>query len=83
MSKPLDREFQYYLDHQAELVAKYNGRVLVIIGEKVIGVYDDELTAVIETRKIAEPGTFLVQRCTPGDEAYTVKYHSRIAFRTA
>ncbi|NQT34224.1 hypothetical protein HQ587_03455 [bacterium] len=80
MSKPLEKEFQFYLDHQVELVAKYNGRVVVIKGEEVIGVYDDEMESVTETRKSHALGTFLVQRCTPGSEAYTVKYHSRIAF---
>ncbi len=81
MSKPLDREFQFYLDHQDELVAKHNGLVVVIKGDEVIGVYDDELEAVTETRKSHALGTFLVQRCTPGDEAYTRTYHThRVAF---
>ena len=77
---PLEKEFQYYLEHQDELVAKYNGRVVVIKGEEVVGAYDDELEAVNETRKTHPLGTFLVQRCTPGEEAYTVKYHSRVVF---
>ena len=80
MSKPLEKEFQFYLDHQDELVAKYNGRVVVIKGEEVIGDYGDEMEAVFETRKIHPLGTFLVQLCTPGSEAYTVTYHSRIVF---
>lgn len=80
MSKPLEREFQFYLDHQDELVAKYNGRVVVIKGEEVIGDYDNEFEAVSETRKSHALGTFLVQRCTPGNEAYTAKYHSRVVF---
>ena len=36
----LEKEFTYYLDHQSELVEKYNGKFLVIKGEDVIGVYD-------------------------------------------
>jgi len=80
MSKPLEKEFHYYLDHQDEMVAKYNGKVLVIKGEEVIGVFDDEVNAVLETAKIHPRGTFLVQRCTPGPDAYTVKFHSRVSF---
>ena len=38
----LEKEFQYYLDHQAELAEQYEGKILVIKGEQVIGVYDDE-----------------------------------------
>ena len=37
----LDTEFRYFLDHQGELVKRYNNRVLVIIGEKVVADYDD------------------------------------------
>ena len=69
-----------YLDHQDELVAQYDGKVVVIKSEKVIAVFDDEAEAVEETAKIEELGTFLVQRCTPGDEAYTQRYHSRVSF---
>jgi len=72
MNKILEAEFQWYLDHQDELVAKYNGRVLVIKDGAVIGDYDSEVEAVFATEKKYPLGTFLVQRCTPGSEAYTV-----------
>lgn len=80
MPKPLEKEFDYYLEHQDELVAKHNGRVVVIKGRRVLGVYDDELEAISQTAKTEEMGTFLVQRCTPGDEAYTVTFRSRVRF---
>lgn len=50
MNKQLESEFQYYLDHQDELVNKYNGKVLVIKGGAVIGVHDSEIQAVEETK---------------------------------
>ena len=74
----LKKEFQYYLDHQAELVSKYNGRVLVIKGEQVIGVYDNDLEALEETQKEYELGTFLIQKCSEGSDDYTVTFHSRV-----
>ncbi len=76
----LEKEFQYYLDHQIELVEKYNGKVLVIIGEDVVGVYDTELQAYFDSVIKYEPGTFLIQKCTPGDESYTQTFHSRVIF---
>jgi len=79
MSEPLEREFVYYKAHQGELVEKYQGRFVVIQSERVIGVYDNELEAVTETAKDHEVGTFLVQKCAPGDEAYTQTFHSRVA----
>lgn len=78
MSAALKDEFHYYLDHQEELVKKYNGKVLAIKGQEVIGVYNSELEAVTKTRKIHEMGTFLVQRCSPGDKDYTATFHSRV-----
>jgi hypothetical protein len=80
MNKQLQIEFQYYLDHQDELVKKYVGRVLVIKGQKVIADYDSELQAVEETVKTHPLGTFLVQKCEPGEESYTQTFHSRVAF---
>jgi hypothetical protein len=81
MSKSqLKDEFDYYLANQDELVGKYAGRVIAIKGGKVLGDYDDELTAVTETQKEHKIGTFLVQRVTPGDAAYTQTFHSRVVF---
>lgn len=80
MSKPLEKEFQYYLEHQDELVDKYNGKYIIIKNGKVIGVYDNELQAVQETSKKEELGTYLVQKCEPGNDSYTQTYHSRVIF---
>jgi hypothetical protein len=74
----LKREFEYYLANQQELVKKYNGKFVVIKNRQVIGAYDDEPTAVSETTKHHELGTFLVQKVSPGEEAYTQTFHSRV-----
>lgn len=76
----LSNEFNYYLSHQDELVKKYNGKYIVIIGEDVIGIYDSDVEALRETEKSHELGTFLIQKCTPGKEDYTQIFHSRVAF---
>jgi len=80
MVAQLEKEFQYYLDRQDELVKKYNGKVLVIKNCQVIGAYDSELEAIRETKKHHEVGTFLVQKCEPGEESYSMTFHSRAAF---
>ncbi|OAV71237.1 hypothetical protein Barb6_01490 [Bacteroidales bacterium Barb6] len=76
----LEKEFKYYLDNQEELVEKYNGKHLVIVGHEVIGAYNDAMDALVESRKKYEQGTFLIQLCTPGEEAYTMTFHSRVTF---
>lgn len=81
MAEPsLKTEFQYYLDHQDEMVQKYEGKFIVIKDDEVLGAYDDELTAVAETQKSHELGTFLVQKVSSGTEGYTQTFHSRVVF---
>jgi len=76
MSKPLEKEFKYYLDNQAKLIKKYNRKIIVIKNQKVIGVYDSEVEAVQETSKDETLGTFLVQKCTLGEKDYTIILYS-------
>ena len=80
MSVPLQQEFDFYLANQDEMVAKYDGKIIVLKNEEVLGVYEDELTAIAETRKEHQLGTFLVQRVSEGDEAYTATFQSRVTF---
>jgi len=79
MCQQLKEEFEYYLGNQEELVSQYNGKFIVIKGQKVIGVFDSQLDAIQETSKQHELGTFLVQKCEPGSTSYSQTYHSRVA----
>lgn len=76
----LEREFKFYKAHQEELVAKYNGKFLVIVGDKVVDAFDTELEAYTQAKKNFKPGIFLVQHCLPGKGSYTQTFHSRVAF---
>ena len=76
----LEREFHFYTSHQKELVDQYNGKFIVIVGEKVVGAYDEELLAYTEAKKAHKPGTFLVQKCAAGKGNYTQTFHSRVSF---
>jgi hypothetical protein len=80
MNNTLKEEFEFYLQHQEELLAKYRGKYLAIKGAEVLGAYETELEAVNETVKVHQLGTFLIQKCEPGKDSYTQTYHSRVAF---
>jgi hypothetical protein len=80
MDSQLKNEFQYYLDHQAEIAAEHDGKFVVIKGGTIIGSYDSEMAALLETKKHHELGTFLIQRVTSGPEGYTQTFHSRVVF---
>lgn len=74
----LRKEFKYYLDHQEELIKKYNGKIIVIIKDKVIGVYNNKIDAYLDSIKQYKPGTFLIIECTAGTDSYTIHQRSRI-----
>jgi hypothetical protein len=76
----LEKEFQYYLDHQDELVQKYNNRVLVIRNNEIVGDYSTMEEAYLKSQEKYELGTFLIQKCSPGDKDYTLTFHSRVSF---
>lgn len=80
MDSPLKREFEYFLAHRAELVEKYNGKVIVIKDGAVLGAYPDATTAVTATQRSHKLGTFLVQKVEPGTDSFTQTFHSRVAF---
>ena len=73
----LEREFDYYKKHQEELVTKYNGKYIVIIGEDVVDVYDTLPETYKESGKKYKAGEYLIQLCLPGKENYTQNFYSR------
>jgi hypothetical protein len=76
----LKEEYQYYIAHRDELVAQYKGKFLVIMGNEVVGVYDNEIDAYIESVKKYELGTFMLRECLPKDEEHIYSFRSRVRF---
>lgn len=76
----LKKEFKFYRDHQKDLLKKHRGKYIVIKGQEIIGVYTSFAEALEKTSKTHEPGTFLVQFCSPGKESYTQEFRSRVVF---
>ena len=80
MDGKLKKEFEYYLAHQEEFVRQYDGKVIVLKDHKVLGVYENSVSAVTATQKDHKLGTFLVQKVAPGNISTSQTYHSRVAF---
>ena len=80
MKTNLKKDFEYYLEHQTALVRKHGGKFIVIKDQSVIGAYDTELQAVQGRAKTHPLGTFIVQKCEPGEESHSHVFHSRVAF---
>ena len=80
MDSVLKKEFEYYLAHQEDYVRQYDGKVIVLKDQKVLGVYADTVSAVTATQRDHKLGTFLVQKVEPGNAATSQTFHSRVVF---
>jgi hypothetical protein len=69
--------FKYYLKHQNEFVKLFDGRFIVLKNKKVIGDYATYHEAYHDTLKKHKLGTFIIQKCSPGEKDYTVTIYSR------
>ena len=56
----LEREFEFYENNKSEIREKYLGKRVVIVGEQIIGAYNNLDEAYQETIKIYTPGTFMI-----------------------
>lgn len=72
--------FQWYLKNQEQLVSEYNGRVLLISGDGDVKAFNDDDEAFSYANAHFRPGTFIIQKCTPGRSAYSQTFHSRVIF---
>lgn len=66
-----DKELAYFIAHQEELVERFRGTILVLRGEQVVGAYPTPLEAFVAARQRFPEGTFMLQPCEPGVNAYT------------
>lgn len=74
----LQKEFDFYKAHQAELVSEYNGKYLVIKDQAVVGVYGTREEAIQESMEQYALGTFLVQYVQSGISNHTQTFRSRV-----
>ena len=76
----LQELFEYYLKNQNNIVKKYNGKHIVIKDNAVVGAFNTEAEAYFDSLDKYEQGTFIIQKCSPGEKDYTQSFRSRVAF---
>ena len=73
--------FKYYLEHQEDLVTKYNGKYLIITREGVVGAYDSLNEGYEVALKTYGKGNFMLQLCSEGEKDYSQRFFtSRVVF---
>jgi hypothetical protein len=65
-------ELKFFKDNQEELVKKYDGKTLVIKNNEVVGIYSTPMDAYKDASTKFALGSFMIQTCKPGPDAYTV-----------
>ncbi len=72
-------DYSYFQENKAKFFKEYPGKFLAIKNKEILGVYDDNVTAFLETSKSHEPGTFLIQECDPDKDMPVQMFHTRVA----
>lgn len=73
---PLRKNLDWYIANQQELSAKYNGKVLLIVDQRLIAAFDSMGEAYFAATKTYAPGSFTLQPCSPGPDSYTLMLYS-------
>lgn len=69
MKKPLESDFEYFLEIQAELALEHDGKLVAIKGKEVLGIFDDYRQAANALYAEHEYGTVLLQTINIDPEA--------------
>lgn len=72
----LAKNLDWYIQNQAELSAKYNGKVLLVVNQALVGAFDSMEDAYTTALQSYAPGTFTLQPCSPGSDSYTLTLYS-------
>jgi hypothetical protein len=72
----LKKDLEWYIANQKELAQKYNGKILLIVNQKLIGAFGSMEDAYATALKSYTLGTFTLQPCSPGSDSYTLTLHS-------
>jgi hypothetical protein len=75
---PLKKNLDWYISNQRELSAKYNGKILLIVDQKLISAFASMDEAFAAAMKTYTPGTFTLQPCSPDPDSYTLTLYSPI-----
>ena len=74
-------QLDMYIERQSSLVAEYNGKIIALKDGEVLGEYPTKTDALEDMRrKRLASGEFMIIKCTPGDEEYTLRFRSRAIF---
>ncbi len=76
----LEKEYNYFLKNNKNLLKLFLNRFIVIIGEEVVGNYGSQEEALKETSKEYKTGTFLIQKISTDKKDVVQRFFSMVYF---
>ena len=76
MKPALEREFEFYLRNQDDFVGRYEGKLIAIKDEEVLGAYNSYLEAAAELFSHHKRGTVLFHRVSKDEHSEVAVFHS-------
>ena len=74
-------QLDLYQANQAKIVKEYDGKIIAVKDGVVQGAYPSRVAALRDMQGKFPPESFLIIKCTEGDEEYTAVFHSRVSFK--
>lgn len=68
----LKKNLDWYIANQEELSAKHNGKILLIVDQKLVDVFNTIEEAYDTAVKNYAPDTYTLQPCAPDTDSYTL-----------
>jgi hypothetical protein len=72
----LKKNLDWYIANQKELSEKYTGKILLIVDQHLVKVFDEMSDAYTEASKLYAVGTFTLQPCSPDSDSYTLMLYA-------
>ena len=72
----LERQLNFYLDNKEKFLKEYENKFLLIHNERLVRAFATRGEAYRCGLAQFKPGTFLLIKCTQGDDEYTVNYRT-------
>lgn len=75
----LQRQIEFYKEHQDEFAQNHHGEFVLLHGEKVVGFFREAAAAYAWAKEQFEPESFLIRSCIYAHEERPRVFRSRVA----
>ena len=72
----LKKNLDWYIANQKDLSGKYDGKILLIVDQKLIGAFGSMDEAYVAATMDYTLGTFTLQPCSPDPDSFTLTLYS-------